>query len=104
MGLSPKKVNLSAGRKVESKLDENAFDRSNTHSSFVFPATGRSGFQRQNKFKFERNDDNSSGDSRDFYSTVEPFNVECEMKEHEVREIKSAFDMFKDWDGCISIR
>ena len=80
-------MNLSAGRKVESNLDEAAFDRANTHSLFVFPVTGRSGFQRQNKFKFECNSDNSSGDSRDFYGTVEPFNVECEIKEHENREM-----------------
>ena len=95
---------MSASREFESKLDEDALDRSKTRSSFVFPMSTRAGFQRQNKFKFEDNDDNSSGDSRDFYSTVEPFNVECEIKEHENREMKAAFEMFRDWDGCISIR
>ena len=78
---------MSSGREVESKLAEDTLDRSNTLSSFVFPASTRPGFQRQNKFKFEDNEDNSSGDSRDFYSTVEPFNVECEIKEHENREM-----------------
>ena len=94
---------MSAGS-VDSKLDENALEKSNTHSAFVYPVSRGLGFQRQNKFKFECNDDNSSGDSRDLYSTVEPFHVDCEIKEHENREMRDAFEMFKDLDGCISIR
>ena len=102
LAYSFKKQSMRVGRRNVSSRNSGNLSKSLTNAHATF--TPNSHFlQRQHKFKFKLSEHSDEESDADSCKSIKPFDLNCEVKDLEIKEMKAAFELFKDKDGCISI-
>ena len=87
-----------------SQPNSNIFKKAWTVSTFSSPSSSvKSKFQRQENIKYKIDEEYQSDDSEELLKKLKPFK-KFHMDEEEMEGMREAFDLFKDRDGCISVR